>query len=82
VVLSQASSANLGAATNRSNDRRLRRLVANPHLNVRSAQTALIRRMLGSRRGRINLLLDVTTTGASARDPGTHTLVLSLGIHE
>ena len=80
-VLSQAASAMPGRATNRSHERRLQRLVANPHLASPSAQAALIRSVLGARRGRLNLLLDATTTGASARDAGTHTLVLSLGLH-
>jgi hypothetical protein len=51
--------------------RRAQRLLANPRLAVDRAQAALCQRVLATRHGRVDLLLDATTTGASADDPGT-----------
>jgi hypothetical protein len=61
-----------------SKGRRAQRLLANPRLDARAAQYDLSRRALGSRRGRVDLLLDATTTGACAHDPGTTSLIVML----
>lgn len=58
--------------------RRVQRLLANPRLDVRATQDDLCRRVLAGRRGRVDLLLDATTTGASAHDPGTTSLIVML----
>lgn len=59
-----------------SKARRAQRLLANPRLDVEPAQQALTERVLANRRGRVDLLLDATTTGASRHDPGTTSLLL------
>jgi hypothetical protein len=58
--------------------RRAQRLVANPRLDVSHAQSALCQRVLATRRGRVDVLLDATTTGASRNDPGTVSLIAML----
>lgn len=62
-----------------STERRFQRLLANPGMHVPTCQTDLIRQVLGNRHGRLDLLLDATTTGATAHQPGTQSLVLALG---
>jgi hypothetical protein len=79
VRLSRASAASPGLATDRSKQRRAQRLLANERFDVTTCRPALIRRILEHRVGRLDLLLDATTTGASAHDPGTVTLLLALG---
>jgi hypothetical protein len=79
VRLSRASAASPGLAKDRSKQRRAQRLVANARFDVAACRPALIRRILEHRVGRLDLLLDATTTGASAHDPGTVTLLLALG---
>jgi hypothetical protein len=79
--LSRASAATPGAAQDRSKQRRAQRLVANERLVVGAAQRRLIERVLQGRRGRIDLLLDATTTGATAHQAGTVTLCLALRWH-
>jgi hypothetical protein len=79
--LSRASAATPGEAQDRSKQRRAQRLVANERLAVRPAQRRLIERVLRGRRGRIDLLLDATTTGTTAHQAGTVTLCLALRWH-
>jgi transposase InsO family protein len=78
-TLSRASAGIPGAAHERSKQRRAQRLWANPRLDVPRAQRRLLARVLQGRRGRLDLLLDATTTGATAHQAGTVTLVLALG---
>jgi hypothetical protein len=61
-----------------STTRRFQRLLANARLDVEGCQQALSRQVLARRQGRLDLLLDATTTGATARRAGTQTLVLAL----
>ncbi|HEX8036225.1 MAG TPA: hypothetical protein VF510_20375, partial [Ktedonobacterales bacterium] len=68
--LSAASAAMPGAAHDASKQRRAQRLLANARLDVGRAQRRLAARVLGSRHGRIDLLLDATTTGATAQQAG------------
>jgi hypothetical protein len=79
--LSRASAAVPGEARDRSKQRRAQRLVANPRLDIARAQRRLLARVLRGRRGRIDLLLDATTNGATAHHAGTVTLVLALRWH-
>lgn len=78
VVLSRAGLSMPGAATAPSQARRAQRLLANARLDVGRVQRRLLRRALGGRRGRVDLLLDAVVRGASARRAGTVTLVLAL----
>jgi Transposase DDE domain len=79
--LSRASAAVPGEAQDRSKQRRAQRLVANERLDIGRAQRRLLARVLRGRRGRVDLLLDATTTGATAHQAGTVTLVLALRWH-
>lgn len=79
--LSRASAATPGRTLNRSKQRRAQRLLANPRLDVASALPPLVARVLERRHGRLDVLLDATTVGASAQDPGTTTLMLALADH-
>lgn len=79
--LSRASAATPGEAQDRSKQRRAQRLVANERLDIGRAQRRLLARVLRGRRGRVDLLLDATTTGATAHQAGTVTLVLALRWH-
>jgi hypothetical protein len=72
--LSRASAAMPGEAQDRSKQRQAQRLVANERLDVGRAQRRLLARVLRGRRGRVDLLLDATTTGASSHQAGTVTL--------
>jgi hypothetical protein len=78
LILSRIVSHLPSRAREASKGRRAQRLLANPRLDVRAAQHDLSRRALGSRHGRVDLLLDATTTGASAHDPGTTSLLVML----
>jgi hypothetical protein len=80
-TLAKASAATPGPAMNQSKTKRSQRVLANPHLQVGRAQRRLIQRVLANRQGRIALLLDATTTGATAHQPGTMTLMLALAWH-
>jgi hypothetical protein len=77
-TLSAASAGIPGDARDPSKLRRAQRLLANPRLDVPAAQCRLVERVLTGSRGRLDLLLDATTTGATARYGGTETLRLSL----
>lgn len=79
--LSRASAAVPGEAQDRSKQRRAQRLVSNDRLDIARAQRRLVARVLHGRRGRIDLLLDATTTGATAHQAGTVTLLLALRWH-
>ena len=79
--LSRASAATPGEAQDRSKQRRAQRLVANERLALARAQRRLLARVRRGRRGRVDLLLDATTTGATAHQAGTVTLVLALRWH-
>lgn len=61
-----ASAATPGTAQGRSKQRRAQSLVANPRLAVNRAQRRLVARVLNRCHGRVDLLLDATTTGATA----------------
>jgi DDE family transposase len=80
-ALSRASAGIPGDAQDRSKQRRAQRLLANPRLDVGRAQRRLLERVLRGRRGRLDLLLDATTTGATTRHAGTVSLVLAVGWH-
>ena len=80
-ALGRAAAGAPGTAADRSKQRRAQRLLANPRLDPDLGQRCLVRRVLAGRRGRIDLLLDATTTGATAGQPGTVTLVLAVGWH-
>src|SRR5215204_2640197 len=79
--LSRAGAAIPGEAQDRSKQRRAQRLVANERLDVGRAQRRLLERVFHGRRGRVDLLLDATTNGASAHQAGTVTLCLALRWH-
>lgn len=79
--LSRASAAIPGPAQDRSKLRRSQRLLANPRLDVARAQRRLVRRVLAQCRGRLDLLLDATTTSATAHDGGTVTLCFAVAWH-
>jgi hypothetical protein len=79
--LSRASAATPGEAQDRSKQRRAQRLVANERLDVEAAQRPVPEWTLQGRRGRVDLLLDATTTGATAHQAGTVTLYLALRWH-
>lgn len=79
--LSRASAGMPGAAQDRAKLRRCQRLLANPRFDVARAQRRLLRRVLATRRGRLDLLVDATTTSASAHQAGTVTLCFALAWH-
>src|SRR4051812_31984499 len=79
--LSRAGAAAPGEAQDRSKQRQAQRLVANERLEIGRAQRRLLDRVLHGRRGRVDLLLDATTNGASAHQAGTVTLCLALRWH-
>jgi hypothetical protein len=79
--LSRAGAAIPGGTQDRSKQRRAQRLVANERLDVGRAQRRLLARVLRGRRGRVDLLLDATTNGATAHQAGTVTLCLALRWH-
>lgn len=77
-TLRGASAATPGAAQDLSKQRRAQRVLANARLDVNRAQRRLVARVLGRCRGRVDLLLDATTTGATARQRGTVTRCFAL----
>ena len=79
--LSRASAAVPGEAQDRSKQRRAQRLVSNERLDIARAQRRLVARVVRGRHGRVDLLLDATTTGATAHQAGTVTLLLALRWH-
>jgi hypothetical protein len=79
--LGRAAAAAPGPARDGSKERRAQRLLANPRLEVARAQRRLLARVLRGRRGRVDLVLDATTTGATAGQAGTRTLVLAVAWH-
>jgi hypothetical protein len=80
-TLSVASVGMPGSATNPSKLRRAQRLLANPRFRVEEAQARLAAQCLADRRGRVDLLLDATPTGATAQQAGTETLTLACAWH-
>jgi hypothetical protein len=80
-VLSEASAGIPGNCKDPSKMRRAQRLIANKRFNVSRAQRRLLQRILRGRRGRLDLLLDATTTGATAHHSGTVTLCLAAAWH-
>lgn len=78
--LGAAMAAAPGRAHDRSKQRRAQRLLSNDGLDVSRAQRRLIARATRAG-GRLDLLLDATTTGVTARFPGIVTLVLAMGWH-
>lgn len=71
-----------GAAHDASKQRRAQRLLANVRLDVARAQRRLAARVLSRRHGRVDLLLDATTTGATAHQAGTTTRCFALAWHQ
>lgn len=59
--------------------RRFQRLLAHPDVAVTACQQALAAQVLADHQGRLDVLLDATTTGTTAQQPGTQSLVLALG---
>lgn len=80
VGLSAAMAAAPGRAQDRSKQRRVQRLLTNDGLAVARAQRRLIARATRAG-GRIDLVLDATTTGVTAAFPGIVSLVLAMGWH-
>lgn len=78
-VLSEACVGIPGRCQNRSKQRRLQRLVASDRLKVPDAQRCILQWLLGARHGRVDLLLDATTTGATAHQAGSVTLCVAMG---
>lgn len=78
-TLNRAAASLPTTATVPSTERRFQRLLANPGFDVAACQAVLTRQVLSERSGRLDLLLDATTTGATAHQAGTQTLVLALG---
>jgi hypothetical protein len=76
--VSRASAGMPGVAHDRSKLRRVQRLLANPRFDLARGQRRLLARVLGRRRGRLDVLVDATTTSASAHQAGTVTLCLAL----
>jgi len=81
VVLSRLGLPMPGRTTALSKQRHAQRLLANAHLHVPRAQQRLLARVLGARRGRVDLLLDAVVRGASAHRAGTVSLVLAVAWH-
>lgn len=79
--VSRASVAIPGAAQDRSKLRRVQRLLANRRFDLARAQRRVLALVLARRRGRLDVLVDATTTGASAQQAGTVTLCLALAWH-
>src|ERR1700686_779086 len=77
VCLGKAAASSPGPATDPSKERRAQRLLANPRFDVARAQRRLIARVTQGA-GRVDLLLDATTTGASGRYAGVVSLVFAL----
>jgi hypothetical protein len=80
-VLTKAAAATPGPAQDASKVRRAQRLLANERLDVPRAQRRLVARILTHCQGSLHLLVDATTTGATARQPGTVTLMLAIAWH-
>jgi hypothetical protein len=78
-VISHACAGIPGVAHNRSKQRRASRLLANPRFDVSVAQGHLLDRLLQGRRGRLDLFVDATTTGATIRGGGVATVCVALG---
>jgi hypothetical protein len=81
VVLPRAAAATPGTATDRSKQRRAQRLLANPRFDVARAQRRLIQRVLAHPGRRLDVLVDAVTTGMTATQPGTQTVLLALAWH-
>lgn len=77
-TLRGASAATPGAAQDLSKQRRVQRLLANPRLEVNRAQRRFVARVLWRCHGRVDVLLDATTTGATTHQGGTVTLCFAL----
>lgn len=80
-VLSRASAAIPGQQQDRSKQQRAHRLLANDRLDVGRAQRRLVERVVARRTGRLPVLVDAVTTGATAHHPGTMTLMVALAWH-
>jgi len=81
VVLPRASAGAPGAASDRSKQRRAQRLLANPRFDAPRAQRRLLERILAHPRRRLDVLVDVVTTGATLAYPGVETMYLALAWH-
>ena len=78
--LSAASAAAPGRATDPSKRRRVQRLLANPRGDLARAQRRLIAHVT-RHGGRLDLLLDATTTGATTVFPGVVALLVAVSWH-
>jgi hypothetical protein len=81
VTLGRAAAAAPGRARDGSKERRAQRLLANARFDAARSQRRLLRAILRSRGGRVDLLLDATTTGATRGQPGTQTVMLAVAWH-
>lgn len=77
-TLSRVATSLPGAARLPSSERRFQRVLANPRFTVEPCQSQLSKHVLAHRRGRLDLVLDATTTGATAHQSGTQSLVLAV----
>ncbi len=80
-TLSVASAAMPGTAKEPSKLRRTQRLLGNPRLDVSRAQRRLLARVVAGHRGRLELLLDASSTGITTHYAGTETMCLSFAWH-
>jgi hypothetical protein len=78
VVLAEAASAAPVAATPAATMRRFQRVLANERFAVEPAEDAAMAALLRGCRGRLDVLVDLTTVGASRRYPGTMALVVAI----
>jgi hypothetical protein len=78
--LSPASAAAPGRATVASKRRRARRLLVNPRFDLARAQRRLLAHVT-RHGGRLDLLVDATTTGATAAFPGVVALLVAVSWH-
>jgi len=82
VVLAEAASAAPTPATPEATARRFQRLLENERFAVEGAEDAAIADLLRGCRGRLDVLVDLTTVGASRQYPGTMALVLAVIRHD
>jgi hypothetical protein len=74
-----AVAADLRTATADSTERRLRRLLNNDRFVAETVMDVLASELLAGRRGRVAVTIDLTTTPASAKTAGLHTLMITIG---
>lgn len=82
INLVAASAGAPGNAKDTSKLKRAQRLVANERFDLPRVQRRLIARALAHQHGRVYILLDASTTGATQHQPGTMTLMFALAWHQ